>query len=395
MREIQAFTMAATPHIHFGVGKRAALPALLASFGKKVLLITGGKSFDDSPLCQALWEILNAQLDIQHERVTGEPSAMMVDDWVQKHRDFCPDVVLAIGGGSAVDAAKAVAGLLPSGDSVMDYLEGVGKGKTFAGETTPLIAMPTTAGTGGETSKNAVLSLIGDAGYKKSFRHERLVAQHIILDPELTLSCSKATTAACGMDAFTQLLESYVSSKANPMTDALAWSGLQKVSASLLTAYDDGKNIQARADMLYASSLSGLTLANAGLGSVHGLASPLGAFYPIAHGVVCGTLLLEATRINITAMTQREPEHIALAKYADVGRLLVADDTLRQAEALAALLQSLEYWQSHLNMPKLADYGIKRADFEKIIANISGGSMATNPISLQESEIIELLQRRL
>ncbi|MDX8384075.1 MAG: iron-containing alcohol dehydrogenase, partial [Ghiorsea sp.] len=355
---MQDFTMAATPHIHFGAGRRSLLPDLLSRFGTKVLLITGGQSFDTSPACQALLHDLQKLLDVRREKVEGEPSPMLVDKWVSQHQAFAPDVVLAIGGGSAVDAAKAVAGLLPTGDSVMDYLEGVGKGKVFSGNTTPLIAMPTTAGTGGETSKNAVLSLIGKQGYKKSFRHENLVAKHIILDPELTLTCSPATTAACGMDAFTQLLESYVSHQANPMTDALAWSGLEQVSQALLPAYHDGNNIHARAQMLYASSTSGITLANAGLGSVHGLASPLGAFFPIPHGVACGTLVSEATRTNIKAMQQREPNNPALLKYAKVGRLLLKNTDLNEQQALDALLATLATWQQQLQMPTLSTYGV-------------------------------------
>jgi len=162
------FDFAATPHIHFGVGKRNDLLGIIQGYGSKVLLITGGKSFDDSDLCQQLWTDLIDIFEVKRERVTTEPSPHMINAWVQEYFDFAPDVVLAIGGGSAVDAAKAVAALLPSGDSVMLYLEGVGEGKTFNQPTTPLIAVPTTAGTGGETSKNAVLSVIGEDGFKKS-----------------------------------------------------------------------------------------------------------------------------------------------------------------------------------------------------------------------------------
>jgi alcohol dehydrogenase len=294
-----------------------------------------------------------------------------------------------------VDAAKAVAGLLPSGDSVMDYLEGVGKGKIFQQPTTPLIAMPTTAGTGGETSKNAVLSVMGDEGFKKSFRHEDLVAKHIVLDPELTLTCSREVTAACGMDAFTQLLESYVSTKASPMTDALAWSGLEKVVSALPAAYEHGQDIQARSDMLYASSLSGLTLANAGLGSVHGLASPLGAFFPIPHGVVCGSLLFEATRINIQALKERDEHHVALSKYAKVGRLFAPEMFMDDEDALKMLLGMLELWQQHLQMPKLSAYGVSANDVGRVIENISGGSYATNPIMLTHDELKMLLLARI
>jgi len=392
---LNPFDFAATPHIHFGEGTRNTLTTIIQEYGNKVLLITGGKSFDDSDLCQQLLSQFEQDLEVRREKVVGEPSPDMIDTWVQSYQSFKPDVVLAIGGGSAVDAAKAVAGLLPSGDSVMDYLEGVGKGKIFKQPTTPLIAVPTTAGTGGETSKNAVLSVIGDNGFKKSFRHEDLVAKHIVLDPELTMTCSKEVTAACGMDAFTQLLESYVSIKASAMTDALAWSALEKVVTALPAAYENGQDKQARADMLYASSISGLTLANAGLGSVHGLASPLGAFFPIPHGVVCGSLLFEATRTNIQAMSARDEYNPALSKYAKVGRLFAPEMNMDAADALKMLLGMLEIWQQHLLMPKLSEYGVSEDDVERIIANISGGSYATNPIVLTHDELKALLLARI
>ncbi|MDQ7003414.1 MAG: iron-containing alcohol dehydrogenase [Ghiorsea sp.] len=389
------FDFAATPHIHFGVGKREMLVNLIQDYGNKVLLITGGKSFDDSALCHQLWHDLSQTFEVRRERVSGEPCPQMIDVWVAQYQSFAPDVVLAIGGGSAVDAAKAVAGLLPSGDSVMCYLEGVGEGKIFNSATTPLIAVPTTAGTGGETSKNAVLSVIGEDGFKKSFRDVSLVAKHIILDPELTLTCSPQTTAACGMDAFTQLLESYVSIKASPMSDALAWSGLEKVVNALPAAFDDGSDIQARSDMLYGSSLSGLTLANAGLGSVHGLASPLGAYFPIPHGVVCGSLLFEATKTNVHAMQSRDAHNPALAKYAKVGRLFAPEMNMNENEALKMLLGMLEIWQQHMQMPKLSEFGVSQGDVDNIIDNISGGSYATNPIVLTKKELNDLLCARL
>ncbi len=387
--------MASTPHIHFGIGQRRILSEIVQQYGQKVLLITGATSFDRSVYCQDLLSALQAGCDVRRIRVETEPSPQLVDAAVAKHRSFAPDCVLAVGGGSTVDAGKAIAGLLPSGDSVMEYLEGVGRGRSYHGPSTPFIAVPTTAGTGGETSKNAVLSVIATDGFKKSFRHAELVPKHIILDPELTIDCPAHITAACGMDAFTQLLESFVSSKANPMTDALALSGLRYIRDSLLIAVDQGENIEARSGMLYASSISGLTLANAGLGSVHGLASPLGAYFPIPHGVVCGTLLYEATRLNISALQQRQPQHIALHKYAEVGRLMTEQPQMSMSDALQALLDFLQQWSERLKMPKLSNYAVSTADIAKIIANISGGSMATNPIVLTAQELERLIQSRL
>jgi len=392
---IPGFFFAATPHIHFGAGKRSQLSSIIRLYGNRVLLVTGGASFDRSPLCQALFNELEDQFEIRRISIRGEPSPQQVDAAVAENSSAPPDCVVAIGGGSPVDAAKAIAGLLPSGDSVMEYLEGVGNGKSYTGPSTPFIALPTTAGTGGETSKNAVLSVIGKNGFKKSFRHEQLVARHIILDPELTLSCPAKITAACGMDAFTQLLESYLSRNASPMTDALALSGMQKIARSLPEAIADGSSLPARSDMLYASSVSGLTLANAGLGSVHGLASPIGAYFPIPHGDVCGSLLFEATRLNIVCMQAREPDNIGLFKYAEAGRIMSGDHSLDDKTARHSLLTLLECWTNDFDMPLLSACGIRETDIPKLVANVSSGSMNTNPVLLSDDEIGLLIKTRL
>jgi len=392
---IKPFFFASTPHIHFGIGSRSKLPSLLKKYGSRVLLVTGGNSFDTLPLCQQLRSELQSQFEIHHVRVTGEPSPQLVDEAVAQYRHLSVDCVVSIGGGSAVDAGKAIAGLLPSGDSVMDYLEGVGAGNEYLGPSTPFIAVPTTAGTGGETSKNAVLSVIGPDGFKKSFRDDMLVPAHIILDPELTVSCPPDVTAACGMDAFTQLLESFVSCKSNRMTHALCLSGFECIKNGLLKAFRDGADLGARSDMLYASSISGLTLANAGLGSVHGLASPLGAFFPIPHGVACATILYEAAKLNIRAMSEREPGNEALLRYAEAGRLMAGEPGLDDVAARAALLSLLERWIKELEIPRLSAYGIGDADIPRIIKHISGGSMSGNPIALHPDELESLIRSRI
>lgn len=389
------FSFASTPHIHFGAGKRSELVGLIDGFGKRVLLVTGASSFDRSERCRKLLSELESAFDVKRLRIDGEPSPAVIDAAVAEFRDFNPGCVVAIGGGSAIDAAKAVAGLLPSGDSVFDYLEGVGKGKAYQGPSTPFIALPTTAGTGGETSKNAVLSEIGEKGFKKSFRHELLVARHIVLDPELTLECPPEITAACGMDAFTQLLESYVSNNASQMTDALALSGLEQIRDCLLRAVQDGEDIQARAGMLYASSISGLTLANAGLGSVHGLASPLGAYFPIPHGTVCGTLLFEATQTNIEALKAREPDHPSLEKYAAIGQLFAKTNGMDPDGAREALLGTIRAWSGRLQMPPLSYYSVSEGDIDRIVAGSRGNSMQTNPVQLTDDEVAGIIRRRL
>jgi alcohol dehydrogenase class IV len=295
-----------------------------------------------------------------------------------------------------LDAAKAIAGLLIPGNSVMDHLEGVGPELPYRGPSTPFIAVPTTAGTGSEATKNAVLSRHGVDGFKKSFRDEMLVPDYAVIDPDLLSTCPPTVLAANGMDALTQLLESYVSSKANPFTNALALSGIEQLRDALLPLYlGQGDAAEHRAAMAYAALLSGITLAQVGLGlgAWPGVA-PLGAFFPIPHGVVCGTLVAEATRINIDALARRNPDHPAMRKYADVGRLL-ARQPLSDAEARAALPEILEDWTRRLNLPRLGKYDVRESDVARIVANSRGSSMLTNPIELTDEEIAAIVRARL
>jgi alcohol dehydrogenase len=296
-----------------------------------------------------------------------------------------------------LDAAKAIAGLLPHGNLVMDHLEGVGRNIPYHGPSIPFIAVPTTAGTGSEATKNSVLSMPGRDGFKKSFRDECLIPEYAVIDPDLLASCPRELIAADGMDAFTQLLESYVSIKANPFIDALAWSGMLAVKEGLFSAWE-GKEPAAshgRSAMAYASLLSGITLAQVGLGSVHGLASPLGAYFPIPHGVVCGTLVSAATEVNIKAMQEREPDNKALVKYAQVGRLLTGRTEIDEANARRSLIALLSQWSEQLQLPRLNCYGVTPEDFPLIVANSRGSSMQTNPILLTDAEINTILVQRI
>jgi alcohol dehydrogenase class IV len=392
------FSISRLPRISFGCGRLIEVPALAASYGRTALLVTGKHSFCATPRWQPFTEALEARgLRWLHVTVSGEPSPTLVDDAVTKFRSEAVDVVVAIGGGSVLDAAKAIAGLLPHGNSVMDHLEGVGKNIAYRGPSTPFIAVPTTAGTGSEATKNSVLSIPGRDGFKKSFRDECLVPEYAVIDPDLLESCPPELVAADGMDAFTQLLESFVSIKANPFIDALAWSGMTAVKEGLFAAWE-GKGPEAalgRGAMAYAALLSGVCLAQVGLGSVHGLASPLGAYFPIPHGVVCGTLVAAATEINIKAMQGRDPSNPALAKYANVGRLLTGQDEMDDATAHSVLTTLLSDWSERLELPRLHCYDIAETDFPLIVANSRGSSMLTNPIILTDAEIRDILERRL
>ncbi|MBZ0093102.1 MAG: iron-containing alcohol dehydrogenase, partial [Sulfuricellaceae bacterium] len=374
---IPDFSISRLPRIEFGNGSRRKLPGLLARYGKRLLVVTGGKRFRDSLHWQELSEeLLRQGFSWENFAVNGEPSPQLVDQAVQDLRNTGIEVVLAIGGGSVLDAAKAIAGLLKPGNSVMDHLEGVGPEHPYRGPSTPFIAVPTTAGTGSEATKNAVLSVQGDGGYKKSFRDEQLVPEYAVLDPELLESCPPALIAANGMDALTQLLESFVSTRANPFTDALALSGITAVRDGFFDWVENGPDAAAgREKMAYAALLSGITLAQAGLGSVHGLAAPLGAFFPIPHGVACGTLLATATQINIDLMEAREPDNPALKKYAQLGRLFRGRTHVEEVGARVFLVHTLKEWSRRLNLPRLGEFGIGAADVDRVVAHCRGSSM--------------------
>lgn len=394
---MNAFNISRLPRIIFGPGTAQQLPKLAARYGKKALLVTGRNALRDSnawsELISGLETLGMSWLDVT---VETEPSPQLVDETVARFKDRSIDVVIGIGGGSALDAAKAIAGLLRPGNSVMDHLEGVGPELPYSGPTTPFIAVPTTAGTGSEATKNAVLSLHGEQGFKKSFRDESLIAEYAVVDPDLLASCPAPIIAANGMDALTQLLESFVSTKANPFTNALALDGLRITRDSLLVWYRQGAAAaDARSGMAYAALLSGITLAQVGLGSVHGLAAPLGAFFPIPHGVACGTLVAAATQINIQALLQRAPDNIALRKYAQLGRLLCGDETLDELAAHAALTNMLDEWTEEMRLSRLSHYGVQANDLPRIVANSRGSSMKTNPILLTDNEIETVLRMRL
>ena len=396
---IHPFSIARLPQIIFGEGHITQVPTHVAHYGQRVLLITGKHSFQQTTHWSDLQQALHdKQITWEHFTVSGEPSPQLVDQAVQQFFHVNIDVVLGIGGGSVLDAAKAIAGLLPFGNSVMDHLEGVGKDIPYQGPAIPFIAVPTTAGTGSEATKNAVLSIQGEHGFKKSFRHDTLMPQIAVIDPTLLSSCPPALIAADGMDAFTQLLESYVSTRANPITDALAVSGITAFKQGFFAVWEN-KDAHAahigRSQLAYASLLSGINLAQTGLGSVHGLASPLGAYFPCPHGVVCGTLVAEATDINITALQARAPKSVALDKYAHIGRLLVNDPHLNHQTALAQIVNILKEWTNHLKLPKLSTYGMQTQDIDKVVANSRGSSMKTNPVVLTDEEIRELVMRRL
>ncbi len=394
------FTIARLPKIIFGAGVLDQLCDEINRFGKSALLVTGGKSFTQSPTWERLQDNLSqAGICWSIVHISDEPSPELIDTLVTEKQGHDIDVVVGIGGGSALDAAKAIAGLLKPANTVMDHLEGVGPELPYQGPATPLICCPTTAGTGSEATKNAVLSRHGADGFKKSFRADSLVAEVAIVDPNLLATCSQSVIAANGMDAFTQLLESLTSTRSNAMTAALAWSGLERFVQGfwdmwLLAGEESERATEARTHMAYASLMSGICLAQTGLGSVHGLAQPLGSLFPIPHGVVCGTLVADATDINIQALIERQPDSPALSVYARAGALVLTDNLSGNA-ALDGLVRTLHDWTERLELPLLSKFGVTESDVDRIVANSRGSSMQTNPVVLHDDEISELVKRRL
>lgn len=387
------FSFATTPQLHFGAGKISVLPSLAKTFGTNMLLITGARSFTSSPQGATLLEQLKANsITVTHHTVDKEPTPAQVDDAVKKFPSVIPDVVLAIGGGSALDAGKAIAAMLPLHEPVKQYLEGVGTKAAHPGVKVPFIAVPTTAGTGSEATKNAVLSETGEQGFKRSLRHHNFVPNLAIIDPALTVSCPPGTTAASGMDAFTQLLESYLASTANPLTDVLAVEGLRRVSGSLINAYKDGADLEARSDMAMAAYLSGITLANAGLGLVHGFASSLGSYFEIPHGVICSSLMYAANKVTVRKLRLTKNNEAALKKYAATGKIFSGAEGKSAAYYTDFLLSLIESWTGEMNIPRLSQGGVTSADVEKIAAVTDNKN---NPIALEHEELIEILEMAL
>ncbi|WP_319380354.1 iron-containing alcohol dehydrogenase [Thiomicrorhabdus sp.] len=393
--QIPSFQFAAMPHLHFGWGIGAQLSEhLKQNFSGTLILIVSPSLMKSGRFGEQLKQALEAEFDLKIFQVSGEPSPDLVDDIVPQ----CPknaQAVIGLGGGSVLDAAKAIAGLIPSQTSVMDYLEGVGAGKQLQSPTCPFIAVPTTAGTGSETTKNAVLSRIGF--FKKSFRSNLLLAQSAWLDPQLLESCPKDVLYATGMDAFTQLLESYTTLKSNPVTDALAWQGMQMFVGSFEAINNDEDSIRKEGycNLMLAATLSGTTLANAGLGAVHGLAGPIGAFFKASHGIVCARLLAPITQANIESLQSENPVHAGqiLQKYRQVGQLL--NPQVSGPESLNTLITSLDAFAQNYTPQGLKSYGLQPDNLQVILENCRSGSMLGNPLPLTDRQLLDAMLKAL
>jgi alcohol dehydrogenase class IV len=382
------FQFATATQIIFGRGVVAQLPALVTSYGRRALVVTGANPARVQVQLDALAE---AGVEITVFAVGGEPTTALAEQGAAAARHARADVVVAIGGGSALDTGKAIAMLATNGGTPLDYLEVIGAGKSIIERCAPLVAVPTTAGTGSEVTRNAVLAS-EQHRVKVSLRSPLMLPHVALVDPALTDGVPKTVTASTGLDALTQVLEPYVSHLSNPLTDGICREGMTRAARALRAAYDDGSNRAARDDMAVVSLFGGLALANAKLGAVHGLAGPLGGMFGAPHGALCARLLPFVMEANIAALAARAPDSPSRERYDDVARLLTGDATATAGQAVAWVRELVE----ELAIPPLAAYGITAQEIETILAKArASSSMKGNPIELSEDELRAVAEQAL
>jgi alcohol dehydrogenase class IV len=388
---VKAFRFANLPKIVFRNGSLEELPSKIEIVGEPVILITGKSSFTGTVRGENFFTSLrNKKIEFYHIIIPGEPSPFMIDEVVEKYKDRDIKLVIAIGGGSALDAGKAISAMLKTQGSIKDYLEEVGH-KDPPGLKVPFVAIPTTSGTGSEATKNAVISEVGPRGFKKSLRHDNYVPDLALLDPELTLNCPGDITAASGMDCFTQLTEAFLSDKASNYTDAFAREGLKAIKTSLVRSVKNGNDIEARAGMAYAALNSGICLANAGLGTVHGFASTIGGRFDIPHGLVCGTLMAAANRVTVREL-RKQKRYEALEKYVELGKLFMDMEGKSNNYYIDAFVSFLYEITDELKLPLLAGFGINEQEVDEISRKTGNKN---NPVDLDLEYRKEILLERI
>lgn len=382
---MQPFEFFGVGRIIFGRGNFARAGELAAELGKSPLLIHNGDGLIDR-----LVQLLSASgISAAVRRQRGEPTVADIDTSVEEARRHGCDSVIALGGGSAIDAAKATAGLLTNGGSAVDYMEVVGKGRKITRLAIPWMAIPVTAGTGAEATRNAVIGL-PEKKFKASIRSELLLPRIALVDPELGVSVSPAVTASSGMDALCQCIESYTSIGASLPTDALAMRGVHLAAGCLPRAFHDGSDLDAREGMALAALLSGMTLTSAGLGAVHGFAAPLGANFPVAHGTVCAALLPHVIAANIRALRAQPPSTGArgLSRYAEIGRQFPGFEAAADNDAIDACVHFTANLLRELRIPALNQFGLRPADAAEMVALArKASSMRFNPVVLSDESL--------
>jgi alcohol dehydrogenase class IV len=379
------FEFATAGKIVFGSGTLPKIGAAARDLGHNALVVTGANPKRADSLIESLAaeRIAATVFSVAHEPTIATAAA-----GAELARSQACDLIIGFGGGSAIDAAKAVAALATNPGDMLEFLEVIGQARPLTAPAAPCIAIPTTAGTGSEVTRNAVLASPGHK-VKVSLRHASMLPRIAWIDPALTLDLPAALTASTGLDALTQLIEPYVSSRANPLTDGLCREGLDRAARSLKTAFHDGSNLEARENMSMASLFSGLALANAGLGAIHGFAAPIGGMFSAPHGAVCAAMLAPAWEINVRAIRERRPNDGKLERYATVARILTQDPNAAIEEGLA-WIRNLA---SELCIPPLSAYGITARDLPEISEKAANASsMKANPLPLTPSERIEILR---
>jgi len=379
------FEFATATRIIFGPGTISEAASLSGGFGKRAFVVTGHTAERAEPLLERLDK---HGIEYVTFNVSGEPTTTIAAKAVRAARQAKCDLVISIGGGSVLDTGKVVAAMLTNTGKLEDYLEVVGAGRPLALNAAPHIAIPTTAGTGAEVTRNAVLG-VPEHRVKVSMRSPFMLPRLAVVDPELTHSMPPAVTASTGLDALTQLLEVYVSGQANPLTDSICREGLSRAGRSLRRAYENGSDSDAREDMAMASFFGGLGLANAKLGAVHGFAGPLGGMYSAPHGVICARLLPFVMEANVQALRQRDSTSPALAKYDEAARLLTGSSSALAADAVTWVRELC----MALKVPSLARFGLKQQDFETIAAKAKkSSSMKGNPVELTDDELLNIIR---
>ena len=388
------FEFVTTTRIVFGAGKLAELGGLVRGFGERALVVTGGNPGRASRLLELL---ASERVVTTTFPVSGEPTIALVEQGIGLAKANGCQFVVSFGGGSAIDAGKAIAAMMTNapllggvggGFELPEYLEVIGRGRALTKPSAPFIAIPTTAGTGAEVTRNAVLAS-PQHQFKVSLRSPLMLAKVALVDPELTYDLPPPLTASTGLDALTQLIEPFTSCRANPMTDALCVEGIRRAARSLRVAFTGGRNGEAREDMCVASLFGGLALANAGLGAVHGFAAPIGGMFPAPHGAVCAALLPHAMSVNLRALRSRAPDSDTLRRYDEVARLVTgdasakADDGVRWVDELVRELQ----------IPRLSAYGVSEQHVGELAEKAAkASSMKANPIVLTKEELAEILR---
>jgi alcohol dehydrogenase class IV len=387
------FEFATATKIIFGRGTAARVGPLASELGRRALVaygIPGDQLRDFSAL------LARHGLDVIPYLVAEEPTIPLIQHGLALARDEDCDLVIGLGGGSAIDAGKAIAALLTNPGDVYDYLEVIGRGQPILQPSAPFIAIPTTAGTGAEVTSNAVIGadLLETPGYKTkvSLRSPLMLPRLAVIDPELTLGLPAEVTASTGLDALTQLIEPFVSIRANPLTDAICREGLHQAAGALRIAYFTGSNLAAREAMSLASLLGGLALANAKLGAVHGFAAPLGGRFSAPHGAICARLLPLVMQANLIALIERAPDSPVIQRYAEIARILIGQPDVA-AEQGAAWVQQVV---TDLQIPGLSTYGMQPADIPGLVSQAArASSMQGNPVKLTEMEMSEILNQAL